>query len=75
MLKLMKLIQEKLLSYKILYKKITGVNKIISTSKIKNIILIKRKGNENDKFDFLMGLNPRSNGDLVFFYPNKFIKY
>lgn len=56
MLKLMKLIQEKLLPYKILYKKITGVNKIISTSKIKNIILIKRKGNENDKFDSSDGI-------------------
>lgn len=37
---------------------------MISTSKIKNIIVIKKKGKENGKFAFVIGLNPHSNGEL-----------
>ena len=40
------------------------MNKIISTSKIKNIIVIKKKGNENGKLALVIGLKPHSNGDL-----------
>ena len=44
----------------LLFLMILNKNKIISTSKIKNIIVIKKNG----KFAFVIGLNPHSNGEL-----------
>lgn len=43
---------------------IIGSNKVISTSKIKKIIAIKKKCIENGNRDDDLGSNPHSNGDL-----------
>lgn len=59
-----RLINEKLIMFEIFIIKIRGINKVISTSKIKKITAIKKnwseKGNRAEDF----GSNPHSNGDL-----------
>lgn len=48
----------------ILKVKIIGINKVISTSKIKKIIAIKKNCNEKGKRAGFFGSNPHSKGDL-----------
>lgn len=44
--------------------KIIGSKRVISTSKIRKIIVIKKNRNENGIRELLIGLNPHSNGDI-----------
>lgn len=49
--------------FEILIVKIKGINKVISTSKIRKITAIKKKCNEKGNRDDLLGSKPHSNGD------------
>lgn len=44
--------------------KIIGSKRVISTSKIKKIIVIKKNRKENGIRELFIGLNPHSNGDI-----------
>lgn len=59
-----KVINEKLIMFEIFIIKIKGINRVISTSKIKKITAIKKNCNENGIRAEDLGSNPHSNGDL-----------
>lgn len=47
----------------ILIIRINGIRRVISTSKIKKIIAIRKKCNENERREDLFGSNPHSKGE------------
>lgn len=57
-------INEKLMIFEIFIIKIKGINKVISTSKIKKITAIKKNCNENGIRAEDFGSKPHSKGDL-----------
>lgn len=70
-----------IIKFDLLIFSIRGKIKVISTSKIKKIIVIKKNRNEKGKRGDLIGSNPHSNGDsfswssFFFFEINDAIKF